>query len=115
LLPGLPIGALAAFTPAVAAALLVHRDGRFPAAMRLLHRSMDAGRIRNKKWYVLLALFNPVVAVLSFHIMRGMGRAIPDPPICVALPLDSKLIIRARRLLGDRLTLWALRKLMGLP
>lgn len=37
------------------------------------------------------------------------------PPIRLALPLDSKLTIQARRLLGDRLTFWAVRKLMRLP
>ncbi len=80
LLPGLPIGALAAFTPAVAAVILVHREGRVAAVRSLLRRSFDAGHVRDERWYVLLVLFNPAVAVLSFYIMRSMGTAIPHPP-----------------------------------
>jgi hypothetical protein len=33
----------------------------------------------------------------------------------VAVPVDAKLSIQARRFLGDRLVFWAVRKLAKLP
>lgn len=97
LLPGLPIGAIAAFTPSIAATTMVYRKGRFLAVRRLLRRSFDIGRIRDKKWYVLIVLFNPAVAILSFQIMRGMGVAVPNlPPITLAaVPLCIIFFIAA--------------------
>ena len=80
LLPGLPIGAFAVFTPGIAAAVMVYRGGRFPAVWSLVRRSFDANRIRDRRWYFLFVLFNPVVAVLSFLIMRAIGIAVPNPP-----------------------------------
>jgi membrane protease YdiL (CAAX protease family) len=97
LLPGLPIGALAAFTPAIAAAIIVYRDGRLSAVQSLLRRSLDAGRVRDRKWYFLFVLFNPAVAILSFQIMRGMGVAVPNPPplTLAVVPLCAIFFIAA--------------------
>lgn len=91
LLPGLPIGALAVFTPGIASAIMVYRSGRFPVVRHLLRRSLDAARIRDRSWYFVFVLFNPAVAVLSFQILRAMGVAVPNPspltlavvPLCV--------------------------------
>jgi membrane protease YdiL (CAAX protease family) len=97
LLPGLPIGALAVFTPATAAAIMVYQNGRLPAVRSLLRRSFDAGRIRGRKWYLLIVLFNPVVAILSFQIMRKMGVAVPLPqPLTInVVPLCAFAFIAA--------------------
>jgi membrane protease YdiL (CAAX protease family) len=79
LLPGLPVSALGAFTPALAAAILVYQRGRLPAVRQLLGRSFDFKRIRNKAWYLVIILVNPAVAVLAYGIMRALGRSLPNP------------------------------------
>ena len=80
LLPGLPISSLAAFTPGIAAIVMVYRSGQLPAVRRLMCRSFDIDRIRDKKWYFVFVLFNPAVAILVFWIMRVMGIEVPNPP-----------------------------------
>lgn len=97
LLPGLPIGALAVFTPGIAAAVLVYRDGRFLAVGCLLRRSFDADRITDRRWYFLFVFFNPAVAALSFQIMRTIGIAVPNPPplTLAVLPLGAFSFIAA--------------------
>jgi membrane protease YdiL (CAAX protease family) len=97
LLPGLPIGSLAVFTPGAAAAVMVYRTGRSPAVGRLLRRSFDVNRIRDRKWYFFFVLFNPVVAILSFQILRAMGVAVPNPaPLTFAVvPLCAFAFITA--------------------
>jgi membrane protease YdiL (CAAX protease family) len=97
LLPGLPIGALAVFTPGIAASVMVYRDGRFLAVRRLLRRSFDADRIKDRRWYFLFVLFNPAVAILSFQIMRAMGITVPNPPplTLAVFPLGAFAFIAA--------------------
>lgn len=80
LLPGLPISGLAAFTPGIAAIVMVYRSGQLPAVRRLMRRSFDFDRIRDKKWYLVFVLFNPAVAILAYWIMRARGIAVPNPP-----------------------------------
>jgi membrane protease YdiL (CAAX protease family) len=79
-LPGLPIGALAVFIPGIAGSAMAYRSGRSPAVRSLLRRSFDAKRIRDRKWYLVFVLFNPIVAVFSFQILRAIGVAVPNPP-----------------------------------
>lgn len=86
ILPGLPISALGVFAPALAAVIVTYRSGLFPAVRRLLSRSFDLNRVRNKYWYLIFLLFNPVVAILVFGVMRSMGRSVPPPaPITFAI------------------------------
>jgi hypothetical protein len=74
--PGLPIGALAAFTPAIAAVIMVYRDGRLSAVQNLLRRSLDAARIRDRRWYFVFVLYGGasylfyVLTEVCFHICR---------------------------------------------
>ena len=79
LLPGLPISALGAFTPALAALILTYRQNRFPGLRQLLGRSFDFKRIKNPFWFLLILLVNPVIAILAYGIMR----------VTVGSPLDS--------------------------
>lgn len=77
LLPGLPIGSLIAFTPGLAAVLLMYRYGQLAAVRLLMHRSVDFDRIKNKKWYSVFALFNPVVAIVAYGVMCVLGNTVP--------------------------------------
>src|ERR1700690_123995 len=86
LLPGLPISALGAFTPALAALILIYRKDRFSGVVQLLQRSFDFKRIKNKSWYLAFIFVNPVIAVLAFGIMRATGASLPNPaPLSLAI------------------------------
>jgi membrane protease YdiL (CAAX protease family) len=79
LLPGLPISALGAFTPAIAALILFYKSNRFPGVLWLLQRSLDFKRVENKYWYLAFILINPAIAVLAYGIMRTGNETIPKP------------------------------------
>ena len=54
--------------------------------------------------------------VSAHHWPRAWHRrALENPPMRVAVPVDAKLSTQARRFLGDRLVFWAVRKLAKLP
>jgi membrane protease YdiL (CAAX protease family) len=80
LLPGLPTSALGVLAPALAATIMAYRSGRLSAVGQLLGRSFDLVRLQNKYWFLVFVLFNPLVAVLAFWIMRAIGRSVPQPP-----------------------------------
>ncbi len=79
LLPGLPVSALGAFCPAVAACLLVYRENRMAGVTELLGRSLDFRRIRSKAWYVPIVLLMPGVTALTYGLMRWMGLPLETP------------------------------------
>lgn len=87
LLPGLPVGSLAAFTPSLAAIFIMYRYGRLSAVSRLLYRSFDLYRIEDKKWYLVFVLFNPIVALMAYWVTCLLGFNVP------ALPLFSLAIV----------------------
>lgn len=79
LLPGLPLAALAAFCPAVAALLLVYRSEGGTGVRALLKRAFDFRRIERKAWYVPILLIMPGVMTLSFLLLRLIGVPVPAP------------------------------------
>src|SRR4030095_14373176 len=66
LLPGLPMSALGAFTPALAALILVYRQNRLSGVRQLLGRSFDFKRIKNPFWFLLILVINPAIAILAY-------------------------------------------------
>lgn len=78
LLPGLPLSALGAFAPALAASILTYRHEGLSGTLLLLQRSFDFQRVKNKGWFLLILLINPAIAVLAYGILRGTGVSIPD-------------------------------------
>ncbi len=83
LLPGLPVAALAAVCPVIAALILVYRRERGAGAVALLKRSFDFQRIQNKIWYAPILLIMPGVTVLSFVLLRLSGMPLPAPQFSV--------------------------------
>ncbi len=79
LLPGLPLGALVVFAPMLAGLTSALRMGRLPAALQLLKRPCDLGRVRNKNWFFLFVLFNPAVALLVYGYLRLGTASLPLP------------------------------------
>jgi len=97
ILPGLPVAALMAVCPAIAALILVHREDGAGGAKALLKRAFDYKRIREKIWYAPILLLMPGVMVLSFTEMRSSGTNVPSPEIAVvpALLLCAVFFISA--------------------
>jgi membrane protease YdiL (CAAX protease family) len=102
LLPGLPLSALGAFTPAIAALILLYRSDRFRGVRWLLQRVFDYQRVKNKNWYLAFIFVNPTIAVLAYGIIRAGNQSLPKPaPLTLAIfPLFLIFFIGA---LGEEL------------
>jgi membrane protease YdiL (CAAX protease family) len=82
LLPGLPVAALMAFCPMLAALVVAWGEGR-TAFLGLLRRAYDFRRITDKVWYVPILLFYPAITVLSYGAICWSGVRLPPPQIDV--------------------------------
>ena len=85
LFPGLPVSALAAICPLVAAAILVARESGPAGVTELLKRSFDFRRIDKKIWYLPTLLLIPSLTLLAYVLMRMLGVALPAPDLPVLL------------------------------
>lgn len=83
LLPGLPVAALAAGCPMLAAMLLVYRENKTAGVIALLKRSFDFKRIKVKLWYAPILLLMPIVSIFSVGVLRLTGTSVPAPHIPV--------------------------------
>jgi uncharacterized protein len=81
----LPISALMAFSPLLAAAILVYKKRKFQGVKDLLKLSFDFRKIKNKKWYIPIVLLMPATALLSYWYLKTTGALLPGP----ALPVLS--------------------------
>jgi hypothetical protein len=77
LFPGLPVSALMAFCPLMAASMLVYREHKTASVIELLKRAFDYQRISAKVWYAPIVLLMPGMMVLSYGLMRIPRRARP--------------------------------------
>jgi membrane protease YdiL (CAAX protease family) len=74
-LPVTDIGAT--FVPLIAAAILVSREEGFDGVKRLLKRSFDYQRIKQKIWYVPIIFLMPLLYMLTYGVMRLIGLPVP--------------------------------------
>jgi len=81
LLPGLPLSALGAFTPGLAALMLTYRSDRLAGVLQLLKRSFDFRRLRNKYWLLVILLINPAIAVCAYGVSGASGNPLPVPTL----------------------------------
>lgn len=81
--PGLPVAALMAMCPAIAALIVTAREGSLGDVRDLLGKIFDYRKLR-APWLLLIVLFKPAVMVLSFTIMRAFGVPVPTPHFSVA-------------------------------
>ena len=79
----LPVSALTAFVPAIAAAILVYRQSGRSGLRTLLRRAVDFRRVERRRWYVPVLLLAPLLYVISYLTMRLLG-----------LPLPADIVIR---------------------
>jgi membrane protease YdiL (CAAX protease family) len=80
LLPGLPVAALMAACPVVAASILVYRQRGAAGAIALLKRAGDWHRI-GPIWYLPILLLMPGIALLTYGWMRLVHAPVPEPRI----------------------------------
>ncbi len=76
----LPISALAAFNPMIAAAILTWRQSGSQGVKALFRRVRDYKKIKNKAWYLPILLLNPLVFLLAYAVVRWAGRPLPEEP-----------------------------------
>lgn len=102
LLPGLPVAALGAFCPMLAAIILVYRVDKKAGVVALLKRSFDFKRIKDKRWYAPILLIMPVVTALSFWVLRLTGVSLPAPQIAI-VPTLALCVVFFIAALGEEL------------
>lgn len=104
LLPGLPVSAVIAFTPALAALILTYKMAGLLGTSKLLKRSFDLERVKAKRYFLIIVLFNPAVAVMAYLILTERDPTIPAvEPIKMAsqiLPLFALFFVGS---LGEEL------------
>lgn len=84
----LPVSALMAFMPTLAAVILLWRQRGRGGAVGLLKRSWDVARIRHHRWLPVAAIFMPAILFIAWLVMRGAGVPTPAPVISLtALPI----------------------------
>jgi hypothetical protein len=102
LLPGLPISAFAVVCPTIAALTLSYQAGGIDAMTALAKRAFDFKRIGSFLWYVPILLINPLIAILSFAVMRLNGVNIPLPQIEI-LPTLALTVLFLAAAIGEEL------------
>lgn len=84
----LPVSALMFVCPLIAALILVYRENKLDGIKQLLKKTLDYRRIKPKIWYLPILLLMPVIMLLSYGVMRLIGRPLPEPQIPFpAIPL----------------------------
>lgn len=83
LLEGLPLSALMAICPVIAASMLVYRERKSAGVTALLRRAFDYQRIQAKSWYLPILLLMPAVMLVSYGLMRVLRLPLPSPHIPV--------------------------------
>lgn len=94
MLPKLPIAALMAVCPVLAALILAARDGRAGA---LLARALDARRIPSLAWWLAALALVPAMRVVEFAAQRLAGADVPAPQVALlpALGLAAFFLLGA--------------------
>lgn len=93
----LPLGALQAINPLIAASILIYREKGSEGLKALLKRAVDFRKIRRKGWYLPILFFWPIMMVLAYGLMRLVGAPLPDDlqfPL-LALPVFLVLFLVA--------------------
>jgi hypothetical protein len=80
----LPVSALVAFVPMIAASILSYQQSGFNGIQELLKKALDYKKIRNRIWYLPALLLAPLIYFLSYAVMRWTGSPLPD---AIEIPL----------------------------
>jgi len=74
----LPVSALAAFIPMIAALVIVYRQSGGDGAKEFLGRAFDFRRIKGVGWILVTLLLMPLVLILEYGVHSFSGAALPD-------------------------------------
>lgn len=81
----LPVSALAAFNPMIAALIVTYMQSGSDGLKELARKIFDYKKIKNKIWYIPTLLLTPLISLLAYAIMRWRGMPLPDPEIPILL------------------------------
>jgi membrane protease YdiL (CAAX protease family) len=81
----LPISALMAVNPLIAALVLAYRENGPAGMTELLKRSVDYRRINPKTWYVPILCLWPLTMVLAYGLMDLKGAPLPEPQLPILM------------------------------
>lgn len=74
----LPISALMAVCPALAALLLVAKESKLRGAQELLKQVFDGRKVSDKRWFLLIVFLMPVVMLVAHGLMQLAGPPLPE-------------------------------------
>ncbi|MDF2510647.1 MAG: hypothetical protein K0S04_513 [Herbinix sp.] len=84
----LPISALMAICPIIAAIILVHKENGARGIRELMGRTFYYKGVSNKIWYLPCVFMMPLVLLLSYTAMRLLNLPLPIPHIqIIAIPI----------------------------
>jgi len=81
----LPVSALAAFVPAVAAIIIVWWNHGWRGAAELLGSAIDIWKIEDRRWLLPAFLLMPCLLALEYGLMAVTGRSLRDPMFSLAV------------------------------
>jgi uncharacterized protein len=81
----LPVSALAAFNPMMAALILVYREDGPAGVKRLLKRSVDCKGIKARIWYFPAIFLMPMIMALEYGALLLMGAPVPQPQFSILM------------------------------
>jgi uncharacterized protein len=74
----LPVSALTAFIPVIAASILCFREADRRGLKELFRLAWDYRKIKERIWYLPVLLLAPVIYLISFFIMQRTGQPLPE-------------------------------------
>ena len=74
----LPISALMAVCPGLAALLLVAKESKLRGVQELLKQVFDGKKVRDKRWFLSIIFLMPVVMLLAYGLMQLVGPPLPE-------------------------------------
>ena len=83
LVPGLPLSALQAFVPVVAAGIVVGGTRGRRSVTALLKRSLDFRRVQGRHWFLVALLLMPLVMLAGWAVLPLTGTALPPPQFSI--------------------------------
>ena len=81
----LPLSALQAVNPMLAALVLVYAEKGRAGARGLMKRALDYGRIKSKVWYVPVLCLWPAAMLLEYGLMHLTGAPLPEARVPVSM------------------------------
>jgi uncharacterized protein len=76
----LPISALMAVCPLLAAVIILDKEHKLQGVKELLDLSFDFEKIKDKRWYIPIIFLMPTIAALSYCYLKMTGEILPESP-----------------------------------